>query len=128
MGVTGMLIQASSEDYLEAILVLTKRLGKVRSIDIANHMSFAKPTISIKMKQFRDNGYITIDAERNIHLTEKGAEIATRIHERHTLLVKLLTAIGVNEKQALEDACKIEHNISDETCECIRAFYFKTFP
>ncbi|MCL2386817.1 MAG: metal-dependent transcriptional regulator [Defluviitaleaceae bacterium] len=117
-----MKIQASAEDYLEAILVLQER-GKVRAIDIANHMSFSKPTISIKMKQFRDNGYITLEADRTIHLTDKGAEIATRIHERHNLLVKVLTAIGVNESQAREDACKIEHNISETTFECIKKFY-----
>ncbi|MDR0273462.1 MAG: metal-dependent transcriptional regulator [Clostridiales bacterium] len=122
-----MKIQASAEDYLETILVIEKKQGKVRSVDIANHMGFAKPTISIKMKQFRDNGYITFDAERNIHLTEKGAEIASRIHERHKLLVKILTAIGVDENQALEDACKIEHNISEETFNCIKNFYEKNF-
>ncbi|MCL1842670.1 MAG: metal-dependent transcriptional regulator [Defluviitaleaceae bacterium] len=122
-----MKIQASSEDYLETILVLTKKQGKVRSIDIANHMNFAKPTISIKMKQFRDNGYITFDADRHIHLTEKGAEIAARIHERHTLITKILVAIGVDEAQALEDACKIEHNISEKTFECIKKFYEKSF-
>jgi len=118
-----MKILASAEDYLEAILVLQKKQGKVRSVDIANHMNFAKPTISIQMKQFRDNGYITFDVERNIHLTEKGEEIATRIHERHMLLVKVLMAIGVEEEQALEDACKIEHNISEMTFECIQKFY-----
>lgn len=120
-----MKIQASAEDYLEVIYVLSKKQGKVRSIDIANHMNFAKPTISIKMKQFRENGYITFDAERNIHLTEKGEEIAIRINERHTLLTKVLTVIGVDEKQALEDACKIEHNISETTFECVKAFYEK---
>ena len=122
-----MKIHASSEDYLETILILTEKQGKVRSIDIANYMNFAKPTISIKMKQFRDNGYITFDAERNIHLTEKGAEIANRIHERHMLLVKVLTAIGVDEQQALEDACKIEHNLSEQTFDRIKAFYDKNF-
>ena len=116
-----MKIQASAEDYLEAIFVLSKR-GKVRSVDIANHMQFAKPTISIKMKQFRDNGYIFFEADRSIHLTEKGAEIATRIHERHELLVEVLMAIGVDETQAREDACKIEHNISEKTFECIKNF------
>jgi len=117
-----MEIRASAEDYLETILVLKQKNGKVRSIDIANHMHFAKPTISIKMKQFRDNGYITIDGEKCIHLTEKGNEIANRIHERHTILTKVLIAIGVGEQQAYDDACKIEHNISDETFDCIKAF------
>jgi len=118
-----MEIGASAEDYLETILVLQKKNGMVRSIDIANHMSFSKPTISIQMKRFSENGYITFDENRNIHLTEKGNEIALRIHARHTLLVDVLIAIGVNEEQAYEDACKIEHNISQETFECIKKFY-----
>ena len=118
-----MKIQASAEDYLEAILVLGRKNGKVRSVDIANHMNFAKPTISIIMKQFRDNGYVTFDSDRNIHLTEKGAEIAIRIHERHTILSKILMAIGVDENIAYADACKIEHNISETTFECIKNFY-----
>jgi len=122
-----MKIQASAEDYLEAILVLTKQNGKVRSVDVANHMGFSKPTISIIMKQFRDNGYITLDNHRNIHLTEKGAEIAQGIHERHTVLSNLLIAIGVDKETAISDACKIEHNISEKTFECIKAFYENTF-
>jgi len=118
-----MKIQASAEDYLEAILVLQKQNGKVRAVDIANHMQFAKPTVSIIMKQFRDNGYVSVDDDRCIHLTEKGAEIANRIHERHTLLSTVLMAIGVDEATAYADACKIEHNISETTFECIKAFY-----
>jgi len=121
-----MVIKASAEDYLEAILVLTQKHGKVKSIDIVKHMNFAKPTISIQMKQFRDNGYITIDENKYIHLTEKGGEIARLIHERHTILSKILIAIGVDEKEAFEDACKIEHSISNETFECIKAFYEKS--
>jgi len=120
-----MEIRASAEDYLETILVLKQKKGKVRSIDIVNHMHFSKPTISIKMKQFRDNGYITIDDERCIHLTEKGEAIASRIHERHTILTKVLIAIGVEAQQAYDDACKVEHNISDETFGCIKAFYMR---
>lgn len=118
-----MEIRASAEDYLETILVLKQQNGKVRSIDIANHLNFAKPTISIKMRQFKDNGYITFDEDRCIHLTEKGEEIALRIHERHTVLCKVLMAIGVEEEQAFEDACKIEHNLSDMTFDCIKKYY-----
>ena len=120
-----MVIKASAEDYLEAIYVLTKKHGEVKSIDIANHMNFSKPTISIQMKQFRDNGYITFGDNRCILLTEKGEEIARRIHERHTLLAEILIALGVNESQAFEDACKIEHSISNESFECIKAYYQK---
>jgi len=122
-----MEIKASAEDYLEAIWVLTEQIGKVRATDLAAHMGFAKPTISIIVKKFRDNGYITIEDERYITLTEKGSEIAKRIHERHTLLSKVLMAIGVSEKQAFEDACKIEHAISDETFEYIQRYYESHF-
>ena len=118
-----MKIQASAEDYLEAIWVLTQNEQKVRATDLAAHMGFAKPTISIIVKKFKDNGYITIEDERYITLTEKGAEIAIRIHERHTILSKILMAIGVDEDIAYADACKIEHNISETTFECIKNFY-----
>jgi Mn-dependent DtxR family transcriptional regulator len=118
-----MEIRAAAEDYLETIYEQKKKNGRVRSIDIANHMNFSKPTISIQMKRFCENGYVTFDDSRNIHLTEKGSEIARRIHERHTLLSDVLIAIGVNEKQAYEDACKIEHSISETTFECIKEFY-----
>jgi Mn-dependent DtxR family transcriptional regulator len=120
-----MKIKASAEDYLEAIWVLTERHGKVRSTDLAAHMGFSKPTISIIVRKFRDNGYLTFDDDRNIHLTRKGAEIARRIHERHSLLTKVLVAVGVTEKQAYEDACKIEHAISDETYGYIKSYYEK---
>ncbi|MCL2224489.1 MAG: metal-dependent transcriptional regulator [Defluviitaleaceae bacterium] len=121
-----MEIRASAEDYLETILVLTNKNGKVRSIDLANEMNFSKPTISVQMKKFCENGYITFDENRNIYLTEKGSEIANRIHKRHTLLADVLMAIGVDEKQAYEDACKVEHNISEKTYECIKAFHDKS--
>jgi len=116
---------SSAEDCLEAIFVLSERLGKVKSIDIVNHMNVSKPTISRKMKHFHDNGYITFDNNRCIYLTEKGAEIARRIHERHTMFSKVLVAIGVSEAQAHEDACKMEHAVSRETFDCIKGLYDK---
>jgi len=118
-----MKIQASAEDYLESILILTRKKGKVRSVDIAQHMSFSKPTVSIIMKQFRENGYITIDADRNIALTQKGEEIATRTYERHMLFAQFLMGIGVSEETAYADACKIEHSISEESFERFKEFY-----
>lgn len=120
-----MKIKASAEDYLETILVLTNKLGKVRAIDIAAHMGFSKPTISIQMKQFRENGYITEDATRHISLTEKGMEIALQIHERHTLISNILISIGVDQETAYADACKIEHNLSDQTFNCLKNYYEK---
>jgi len=117
-----MKIQASAEDYLESILVLTQKNDKVRSVDIAQHMGFSKPTISIIMKQFRENGYITIAPDRTISLTEKGAGIATRTYERHMLFARFLISIGVSEEVAYADACKIEHGMSEESFERFKTF------
>jgi len=118
-----MKIQTSAENYLEAILLLSKKMSNVRAVDIAQYMGFSKPTISIAMKQFRENGYINIDSNRYITLTEKGAEIANRMHERHMLIAKLLMMVGVDEETAYIDACEIEHCISDKSFECLKAFY-----
>ncbi|GAA0722300.1 metal-dependent transcriptional regulator [Clostridium malenominatum] len=121
-----MKIQESAENYLETILILKKRLGQVRSIDIANELSFSKPSVSNAMKQFRENEYITVDGNGFISLTETGEEIAERIYERHDLLTKYFMALGVSEKTALEDACRIEHVISQESFEKIKTYYETT--
>ncbi|MCR5619506.1 MAG: metal-dependent transcriptional regulator [Lachnospiraceae bacterium] len=118
-----MELHESAEDYLETILVLFERNGQVRSIDIVNEMNFSKPSISIAMKKLRENGYIRMDVNGLITLTDEGREIAERIYSRHKLLTKVLEAIGIDEKKAEEEACKIEHDIDDETYEKIRAFY-----
>jgi len=110
-----MKIQESAENYLEAILIIKKKKGSVRSIDVAHNLGFSKPSISYAMKQFRENGYIVIDDAGNISLTEKGLEIAERIYQRHQLLTRILLALGVSEEIAKEDACKIEHHLSDES-------------
>lgn len=110
-----MVIHASSEDYLEVILMLTERLGMVRSIDIVNEMGYSKPSISVAMKKLRENGYIEMDTEGYITLLPPGMEIAQRIYCRHKLLKSFLISLGVNETIAAEDACKIEHCISEET-------------
>ena len=112
-----MTIHESAEDYLEMILVLSRRLPAVRSIDIATEMHFSRPSVSVAMKNFRENGYITGDDDGHIKLTESGREIAERTYERHRLLTSLLVGIGVDEKTAREDACKIEHDISPLTFE-----------
>lgn len=118
-----MELHESAEDYLETILVLFERNGQVRSIDIVNEMNFSKPSISIAMKKLRENGYIRMDVNGLITLTDEGREIAERIYSRHKLLTKVLEAIGIDEKKAEEEACKIEHDIDDETYEKIRVFY-----
>lgn len=112
-----MVIHASAEDYLEMILVLTERLGLVRSIDIVNELGYSKPSISVAMKKLRENGYIEMDNEGYIRLLPPGMEIAQRIYRRHKLLKSFLLSLGVDEAIAAEDACKIEHCISDEAFE-----------
>ena len=118
-----MVLHESAEDYLETILVLFERNGQVRSIDIVNEMNFSKPSISIAMKKLRENGYIHMDVNGLITLTDEGREIATRIYSRHKLLTRVLEAIGIDAKKAEEEACKIEHDIDDETYDKIQAFY-----
>lgn len=115
-----MKIKESAENYLETILMLKNKNGYVRSVDIANELSFTKASVSVAMKSFREDGYITVDEHGNISLTEKGIEIAEKIYERHSVLAKALMALGVNEATAYEDSCKIEHDISNESFEMIK--------
>ena len=114
-----MVMNESNENYLETILVLNHRLGNVRSVDIANEMNFKKPSVSVAMKNLRENGYITVSPEGYIHLTESGLEVAEKIYERHTILSNWLTMLGVDPRVAAEDACKIEHDISQQTYDAI---------
>ena len=116
-------IQESAENYLETILMLGHRNPYVRSIDIANELSFSKPSVSVAMKQLRENGYIEVDGNGHITLLPPGMEIAQRIYERHQVLTRCLMALGVQERTAAEDACRIEHFLSDESFEKIRQHY-----
>ena len=113
----------SLEDYLETILMLYKSTGQVRSIDIANEMNFTKPSVSIAMKNLREKGYITMADNGYITLTESGKERAESVLERHTILADLLISIGVNEETAREDACKLEHDLSEESFEAIKRIF-----
>lgn len=117
-----MQIRESAENYLETILILSQRKGKgeVRSIDIVNELEFSKPSVSVAMKNLRENGYITVDKEGYIRLTDKGLEIAEKMYERHTLLSQWLIKLGVDEKVAVEDACRMEHVISAESFAAIK--------
>lgn len=115
-----MEIHESAEDYLETILILGERTGHVRSIDIATEMNYTKPSISVAMKKLRANGYIEVDSDGFITLTSLGLKIATTIYDRHKVLTDFFIALGVNEKTAAKDACKIEHDLSEETFEKIR--------
>ena len=115
-----MKIQESAENYLEAILMIHNRQGNVRSIDIANELSFSKPSVSVAMKNLRTNGYIEMDKDGFITLLDKGREIAEKIYERHTLISNWLMHMGVSPETAAEDACRIEHLISAETFEKLK--------
>ena len=117
-----MQIRESAENYLETILILSQRKGKgeVRSIDIVNELEFSKPSLSVAMKNLRENGYITVDKDGYIRLTDKGLEIAEKMYERHTLLSQWLIKLGVDEKVAVEDACRMEHVISAESFAAIK--------
>jgi Mn-dependent DtxR family transcriptional regulator len=118
-----MVIQEAAEMYLETILVIQRRQGHVRAIDIANEMSYSRPTVSEQMKKFRENGYVEVAENGFITLTDKGRAIAEPIWERHNVLSMLLMALGVSERTAREDACKIEHDLSDESFTAIKAYY-----
>ena len=120
-----MKILESAENYLETILILHKRKGSVRSIDIANELEFSKPSVSIAMKNLRENGYIDVNAAGNILLLDKGREIAEKMYERHTLLSTCLQALGIAPETAAEDACRIEHVISAESFEAIKRYAAK---
>jgi Mn-dependent DtxR family transcriptional regulator len=114
-----MEIHQSAEDYLEAILMIKERKGYVRSIDVANQLDVSKPSVSYATKRLRENGYITFNEDGMISLTDSGMEIAEKIYTRHKMLTSFFKALGVDEKIAAEDACKIEHDLSPETFEAL---------
>ena len=120
-----MKIHESAENYLETILVLQQRKGNVRSVDIANELEYSKPSVSIAMKNLRENGYIQVDDAGNISLLPEGHRIAQLVYEKHTLLTNCLIALGVPAEVAAEDACRIEHVLSKESFEAIRNHFQK---
>ena len=115
-----MKIHESAEDYLERILMLKLKNGMVRSIDIVHDLDYSKPSVSVAMKRLRENGYIEMDADGYITLLPPGQEIASRIYDRHQLLTEFLRQLGVSPENAAADACKIEHDISEESYERIK--------
>ena len=118
-------IHESAENYLDTILVLSERKGSVRSIDVVNELGFSKPSVSVAMKNLRENGFINVDKDGHITLTEIGLKTAKKVYERHQTLVEVLQKLGVSEKNAEEDACKMEHVISDETFNALKKFMNK---
>ena len=121
-GGPAMSVHESGEMYLEAILVLSKRSGFVRSIDVSEYLGYSKPSVSRAMGILRSGDYIIMDKDGSITLTDTGREIAEKIYERHTVLSRLLIRMGVSEETATADACKLEHAISDESFEAIKRF------
>ena len=117
-----MHIQESGEMYLETIHVLCKKQGAVRAIDISEHMGYSKPSVSRAMGILKQAEYIVVDKNGYITLTDSGLEVANRMYERHTLLTELFTRLGVDEETAADDACKIEHHISEKSFEAIKKF------
>ena len=115
-------LQESGEMYLETILVLSRRLNKVRSVDVAEEMGYSKPSVSRAVGILKKNGYIIMDGSGHLYLTDEGRSVAEKTFERHRVLTKVFTKLGVSAGIAAEDACKIEHVISDETFEAIKRF------
>ena len=113
-------LRASGEDYLEAILMLQKKLGMVRSVDVARHMDVSKPSVCHAVATLRDGGFLTMDEDYSLHLTDVGREVAEKIYERHCFFTERLIAAGVDPKTAEADACRIEHLISDESFQRLK--------
>lgn len=120
-----MTVRESGEMYLEAILVLAKKSGYVRSIDVSEYLGYSKPSVSRAMGILREGGYILMEKDGAITLTDSGKKLAETIYERHTVLSKLLIRLGVDEKTATDDACRIEHVISDESFQAIKQYYYQ---
>ena len=120
-----MTVRESGEMYLEAILVLAKKSGYVRSIDVSEYLGYSKPSVSRAMGILREGGYILGEKDGAITLTDSGKKLAETIYERHTVLSELLIRLGVDEKAATDDACRIEHVISDESFQAIKQYYYQ---
>lgn len=115
-----MKVRESAENYLEAILIESRRKERVRAVDICSHLGFSRPTVSVMLKKLREKGLVDIDANSSLSLTPQGLEIAESTYERHCVITQMLIKIGVSPEVAKEDACKIEHDLTDETFVCIK--------
>lgn len=118
-----MVITEALENYLETILVLTQKKSGVHAIDICAELGYSRPTVSETLKTLRLGGFVEVDDDHHVTLTHSGRAIAVSVRERHDVLAKMLIAIGVSEETALTEACKIEHDISDETIKCIKNYF-----
>jgi len=115
-----MAVSEAIENYLETIYILSQQQNEVHAIDICSYLSYSRPTVSIVLRQMREHGLVTVNEDNHIFLTEEGLRIATHMYERHELLTSMLMMLGVSRETAMHDACKIEHDLSDETFEAIR--------
>ena len=115
-----MAVSEAIENYLETIYILSKQQSEVHAIDICTYLSYSRPTVSVVLRQMRENGLVTVNEDNHIFLTDEGLCIASRVYERHELLTSMLMMLGVSRETALHDACKIEHDLSDETFEAIK--------
>ena len=122
-GISKMKLHASGEDYLESVLVLQKKLGMVRSVDVARHMGVSKPSVCVAVNTLKDGGFLTMDENHFLHLTDIGREVAEQIYEKHCFFTDLLTEVGVDLKSAERDACRMEHVISQESFKHLRDAY-----
>ncbi|MBR2943437.1 MAG: metal-dependent transcriptional regulator [Clostridia bacterium] len=120
-----MAVSEAIENYLETIHILSLRQNEVHAIDICNHLSYSRPTVSIVLRQMRENGLVTVDDLNHIRLTEEGLRIAESLYERHTIISDLLISLGVSQETAVEDACKIEHDLSEETFRALKTHLLK---
>lgn len=121
-----MKMQESPEDYLETIYMLSLHNSEVRSIDVARHLGYSKPSVSVAMKRLRENGYVNMDDNNLLTLTESGLTIARSIYERHQVISGYLMSIGVSEETALKDACRVEHVLSEETFHKIKEIFYQS--
>lgn len=115
-----MAVSEAIENYLETIYILSQQQNEVHAIDICSYLSYSRPTVSIVLRQMRENGLVTVNEENHIFLTEEGLKIAEHMYERHELLTGMLISLGVSRETAMHDACKIEHDLSDETFDAIK--------
>jgi Mn-dependent DtxR family transcriptional regulator len=120
-----MAITEAVENYLETILILSQKQPDVHAIDICSYLGYSRPTVSIILKKMKDEGLVTVDSDNHIRLTDVGKGVAERIYDRHKVLTDFFTYLGVNRDVASEDACKVEHDISDETFDLLKKYYNK---
>ena len=121
-----MPIHESGENYLEQILILSRQMEKVRAVDVCAALGFSRPTVSVMLRELKQNGFVTDGPDGGLALTESGRRVAEEMYERHCLIAGVLMQLGVSRKTALVDACKIEHDMSNETFLCIKAYYERT--